>query len=73
MSAPLEDPSSSPNEGPFDAALSTTTISSQDSVIKTPDDAVPPRLDLDLKELYAENVAAKMWGVAVRLLKEQVH
>jgi hypothetical protein len=71
MSLPTE--SSSPVEGQFDAALSTTTLSSQDVAVKTPEDFVPPRLDLDLKELYAENVAAKMWRVAVRLLKEQVH
>ena len=71
MSLPTE--SSSPVEGQFDAALSTTTLSSQDATVKTPEDFVPPRLDLDLKELYAENVAAKIWRAAVRLLKEQVH
>ena len=70
---PLPAESSSPVEGQLDAALSTTTLSSQDATVKTPEDFVPPRLDLDLKELYAENVAAKMWKVAVRLLKEQVH
>src|ERR1700685_2301287 len=71
MALPTE--SSSPVEGQFDAALSTTTLSSQDATVKTPEDFAPRRLDLDLKELYAENVAAKMWKVAVRLRKEQVH
>lgn len=33
---------------------------------------IPVRLDIELKELFAENVAAKLFIVAKRLLKEQV-
>ncbi|KAH8655999.1 glycoside hydrolase family 88 protein [Tricladium varicosporioides] len=32
---------------------------------------IPTRLDLELEELFAENVVAKIWSVAVNLLKNQ--
>lgn len=33
----------------------------------------PPRLGVELSELFTENVVAKIWRVAVRELEKQVH
>ena len=33
----------------------------------------PPRLGIELSELFTENVVAKIWRVAVRELNKQVH
>jgi hypothetical protein len=53
------------------------------SVVSSPDVALkkhkilqstptPPRLGIELSELFTENVAAKIWRVAVRELAKQV-
>jgi hypothetical protein len=68
-----EEGSSSPIEGSFRDSLSRTTLSSRNSGGKpTSEERMTSRLDIDLAELFSANVAAKMWAVATRLLKEQV-
>lgn len=39
---------------------------------KTSKKPIPARLDLELEDLFAENVVAKIWNVAVNLFKKQV-
>ena len=62
-----------PNAQNTDPALSDSTHSP--NIVKEkkePNIIVSRRLDLELKALFAENVVAKIWNVALRLLKEQV-
>ena len=58
------------------AAGTTTTASSASSppAIKEFDSVLGPRprIDLDLAELFSENVAAKIWRVAVSHLEQEV-
>jgi hypothetical protein len=62
-----------PNAQNTDSVLSDSTHSP--NIVKEKKESDIPvshRLDLELKELFAENVVAKIWNVALRLLKEQV-
>ena len=71
--ATIEEASSSPIEDSFQESLGETTISSRSSGGKaTPEEPLSVRLDVELPELFLENVTAKIWVVATRLLKEQV-
>ncbi|KAE9382155.1 glycoside hydrolase family 88 protein [Stipitochalara longipes BDJ] len=45
-----------------------STIPQDEKNSNTPN---PARLDLELEELFSENVVAKMWNVAIRLLADQ--
>lgn len=63
--------SSSPIESSLEESLGRTTPSLESWKV-TPDEITRSRLDIELVELFSENVAAKIWDVASRLLKQQV-
>lgn len=62
---------SSPTESSLEESLERTTVSPE-SEKATPESTSRSRLDIELAELFSENVAAKIWDVASRLLKQQV-
>ncbi|KAG4436262.1 hypothetical protein IFR05_008244 [Cadophora sp. M221] len=69
--SPNREPPNSPFDERCDETSSRTTVSSNGAGEKSLKEFIPPRLDMELKELFAENAAAKIWRVAVQLLKDQ--
>ncbi|KAL5318277.1 hypothetical protein ACEPPN_013336 [Leptodophora sp. 'Broadleaf-Isolate-01'] len=69
--SPNREPANSPFDERCDETSSRTTVSSNGAREKSLKEFIPPRLDMELKELFAENAAAKIWRVAVQLLKDQ--
>jgi len=76
MSTPKMSPTRELANSPFDEhddeTSSRTTVSLNSAGEKILKEFIPPRFDLEMKELFAENAAAKIWRVAVQLLRDQV-
>ena len=70
--SPSRDAANSPFDEQYDESSSRTTISSNGAKERSLKEFIPPRLDMEMKELFAENVAAKIWRVAQQLSKDQV-